>query len=311
MIRIVLFGSSAFGLPSFMALARWPTVEIAAVVSQPDRPVGRGGRSQPTPISAWAKGESLPLLVSATLKDLSAVERLGRLGADMFLVAAYGLILPADVLRLPRRFAVNIHASLLPRHRGASPVAAAILAGDAQTGVSLMVMDEGIDTGPVIATHAAAIRPDDTTPELERRLAELAGQTIVNDLTDFLAGRRTPQPQPATGATYARRLKKDDGRAAWDSGQRLERMIRAYAPWPGVWTTWRDRTIKILQASFQPESVAASPGTVVVVTSPPGWAIACADGLLRPQRIQFAGRRPQAAASVPGSYPGFVGSRLS
>lgn len=308
MHRLVFFSSSIFGLPSIKAIRTMPDVELVAVVSQAAKTAGRGGQLQATPVSQWAEQYQLPLLTPTSLRTATAVKALKELTADTFVVAAYGLILPPTILQLPSDGSLNIHASLLPAFRGASPIAAALVAGQTTTGISFMLMDEGIDTGPVLAAHALPIEPKETTPELQTRLAGLAAQHLPDLLTNWWAGQVSPQAQTGP-SSYAPLLRKADGQANWQSAVMLERKIRAYQPWPGVWTTWRGQLMKILSAEISSDVSPEKPGLIVGRSSSPGWAIACRDGLLIPTTVQLAGKKPQAASSLPGSYPNFIGSQ--
>lgn len=306
--RLIIFGTSDFGIAAFTAIADADLVDIVGVVTQPPRPVGRHKVVQPTPVQRWADDHHYPVFTPTTLKDGSAKQWLVERRPDVFLVASYGLIIPTAVLDVPTRGALNIHASLLPRHRGATPIAAAIAAGDAQTGVTFMLMDAGIDTGSTLRQHPLSIEVHDTRTNLERRLSELAATEIVALLSDWLAGKIVPQPQPTEGVTTCRRLTREDGRARWDDAAAIERLTRAYAPWPGVWTSGPNGELKILAARVGPTVEDAVPGTVIAQAG--GWGIACRQGVLLPTEVQFEGRRPIEAKLVPGSYPGFVGSVL-
>ncbi len=307
--RIVIFGTSPFGCPSFAAIAADPLCDVILAVTQPARPVGRHQQPVSSPVATWAAARNIRVLGPATLKTVAVHEQLAKFRPDVFLVASYGLILPTAVLDLPARGALNIHASLLPRYRGASPVAAAIANGDTQTGVTFMVMDAGCDTGPIIAQFPLAIHPDDTRPALEQRLAELAAEQVGRILNQWCTGHLQARPQPDVGQSNAPRLSRQSGRAGWDEAASLERKIRAYQPWPGVWTEWQNREIKILAAVATDEPPSTSPpGTVVPYRR--SWAVVCTQGMLVPTVVQFAGRRPQPAGTIPGSYPGFIGAVL-
>ncbi|MBI5466791.1 MAG: methionyl-tRNA formyltransferase [Candidatus Kerfeldbacteria bacterium] len=308
--RLVIFGSSAFGLPAFSVMAKHPAMEVVGVISQPDRPQGRHHELTPTPVSAWARESSLPLWQFPSLQESAIQERLAALRPDIALVAAYGLILPSAVLSIPSRGCINIHGSLLPRHRGASPIAAAIAEGDAMAGISYMLMDAGVDTGPVIHKYALPLHADITHPELEQALSDLAGKTIQTAIDGWLDGTYVPVAQDNQLATRCSRLTKEDGRAHWDSGRRLSRLIRAYTPWPGVWTEWNGQAIKLLAATYEATTPTAKPGTVVQLEQR-RWGIMCGDGIIVPSLVQFPGKKPQPAATVPGSYPTFIGTQLN
>lgn len=311
MNRILFFGSSAFGLPALQALRQRPEIEIVAVVTQPAKPQGRKQILTPTSIGAWAQAAGLPILTPATLKDEAMVEQLRAPSADTFLTAAYGLIFPSTIIDLPPNGCLNIHASLLPKYRGANPIAAAILSGDQETGITYMKMDRGVDTGPILAQHRLPISDDETAADLSGRLAALAARTITDALDGWWKKRYRAVPQPETGVSYAPKLTRDSGRAAWDSGRQLAREVRAYQPWPGVWTEWQNQTIKILESTFQAAPHETDPGTVVSDDSPIGWSIATADGWFRPTVVQISGKKPQPAATFSHNYPGWIGTRLA
>lgn len=307
MIRIIVAGSSDFGLPAFEAIRVDPQLSICGVLSQPDKPVGRKQIVTPTAVTAWAKDHHLDVATPASLKhDAAIAQWLTERRPDLLLVAAYGLLIPKHILRVSQFPPVNIHASLLPNYRGASPIAAAITHGDQVTGISFMQMDEGLDTGPVLRTYSVTIDPTDTRPSLERRLSELAGQHIVAVLTEYAAGHLIAKPQPSTGASIAPRLQRLDGRAIWDNAARLERLVRAYTPWPGVWTTFRGQEFKILAAVAAPDNVAVQPGSVIMVDD--AWGIACETGILIPKHVQLAGKKPQSAIDFLHGYAGLVGA---
>lgn len=309
--QVVFFGSSAFGLPALERLSASPDITLVGVYSQPDRPTGRKQHLTPTPVAAWAKERGFLLRTPVSLKPAAEVAALKELHADTFVVAAYGLILRSDVLAFPTFGSINIHGSLLPRHRGASPVAATILAGDQTTGVSFMLMDTDIDTGPVLSQFSLPVSQTETTPSLMEKLSHVAAEHITEILHGWWAKNITPTVQNDTESTYAPVLTKQDGRADWSSAASLERKIRAYTPWPGVWTQWNDATMKLLSARALPNHTPSTPGTVVAISDVPGWAISTGDGLLVPEEVQFSGRRPQPAATIPGSYPGFIGAVLA
>lgn len=307
--RLVIFGTSTFGLPAFTSLHEHPDVEIAAVVTQPPRPIGRHHELRPSAVHAWATEREIPVLTPLTLKTDDVVNQLRAQDAELYVVAAYGLIVPPPILTLPARGAINIHASLLPRWRGASPIAAAIAAGDTTTGVTFMLMDQGLDTGPMLKSFSLPIGPREFRDQLERRLSDQAAEQIIEVIEHHLADRTHARPQPNDGVTSAPRLTRADGQAVWDDAGRLERVIRGYTPWPGVWTRWGEHEVKLLDATVDPTTSGDVPGTIVA--RPDGWGIACARGTLVPTTVQFSGRKPIAARQVPGSYPSFIGSKLS
>jgi methionyl-tRNA formyltransferase len=259
---------------------------VTCVYCQPPRRAGRGQRLQPSPVQALAEERDIPVRTPISLRDPATQADFAALRADAAVVAAYGLILPPMILEAPRLGSVNIHASLLPRWRGAAPVQRAILDGDHETGVTIMQMDAGLDTGAILLQHAELITPTTTAGELTARLATLGGELIVTALDRLAAGALRPHPQPDSGVTYAKKLSRDEARLDWRlPAARLERQVRAFDPWPGAYFLGGDERIRVLSAA------AASGGN-----APPGTvldgqlSIACGDGVLRPLRMQRAGR---------------------
>ncbi|MDE0610309.1 MAG: methionyl-tRNA formyltransferase [Anaerolineaceae bacterium] len=305
MADVVFMGTPEFALPALRALlARH---RVTGVVTMPDRPAGRGLEPRISPVKALALEHDLPLLQPRSLRREEAIATLGAWPADVYVVAAFGLILPQSVLDLPPWGSLNIHASLLPRWRGAAPIQAAIRAGDARSGVSLMLMDVGLDSGPVLAQQALPLAPDETTQGLHDRLATLGAELLIENLPDWLGGRLEPQPQDESRVTLAPQLRKEDGWIDWSQpALDIERQIRAFTPWPGSHTAWNSRQLKILQAEVVPGS--AAPGRVVSL--PEDLGIGTGAGLLRPRRLQLAGRRAQASADFLRGRPAFLNATL-
>ncbi len=246
--KIVFMGTPEFAVPSLRALAEHHT--LVGVVTQPDRPTGRGQQVVASPVKQFAVQAGLPLIQPRKLKEPEAMGQLAAWAPDVIVVAAFGQILKPAVLDLPPHHCLNVHASRLPRHRGAAPIPAAILAGDAETGVTIMQMDAGLDTGPILAQRSEPIRPDDTTLTLGERLARLGAALLVEVLPDYLAGKLTAQPQDHTRATVAPQLKKEDGHLDFSRpAVELERRVRAFRPWPGAFASWSGRPLKIICAA--------------------------------------------------------------
>jgi methionyl-tRNA formyltransferase len=310
MIRVVFMGTPDFAVPSLQILVE--KYHVVGVVTQPDRPAGRGRRLQPPPVKVVAEAAGIPVYQPASLRREEAAVPLREWQPDLIVVAAYGQILRPHVLNLPPHGCLNVHASLLPRWRGASPIQHAILAGDAETGVSLMKMDAGMDTGPVYVQEKLAIAPDDTAATLHDRLALLGGQLLGTHLDAILDGRLPPTPQDDGQATYAPLIKKEDGRLDWhEPTAQLARRVRAMTPWPGAFTTWQGKILKIVEARAiepaglpvgQPGEVVGSHETAVVLTG---------EGGLQLQQVQLEGKRPVAMAEFLRGRPDFIGSRLS
>lgn len=306
------------GTPPFAAtvlrglLAARHVVRLVGVVTQPDAPAGRHGQVVPPAVKVEALLAGLPVLQPATLRRPAILKALRSLRPELVLVAAYGRILPPAVLRLPGHGCLNVHASLLPKYRGASPVQAAILRGDAETGVTIMLMDEGMDTGPVLARRSEQIRPDDTAGMLTDRLGHIGARLLVEVLPEWLAGRITPAAQDDRDATYCRPLRKSDGLIDWrQSAAVIERQVRAMDPWPGAYTQWRGRLLKVLQAAEAPAATARAevpPGEVVALNN--AAVVATGEGLLLLRRVQLEGRQPLDAVTFLRGQRDFVGSVL-
>ena len=309
MTRIIFMGTPEFAVPALDALA--DAHQVVGVITQPDRPAGRGRRLAPSPVKQVALERGLSLSQPHSLRTPEAVAQLSAWKPDVIVVAAFGQILPQDVLGLPPHGCLNVHGSLLPHWRGAAPVAAAILAGDEVTGVTIMQMDAGLDTGPVLAQREETILPDDTQATLEERLAYLGAELLVETLSAYLAGNLLPRPQPEEGATYAGQLRKEDGLLDWSRpAVELDRQVRAFTPWPGAFTTWRGQRLKVLRVVPLPEWHGdAPPGTVIVLAD--GVVVATGEGALRLEEVQLAGKRPMDIAPFLRGQRDFAGSALA
>lgn len=293
-------GSPDFAVPALRALHE-AGHEIAAVYSQPPRPAGRGHAVRPSAVQIEATRLGLPVRTPTRLrKDEAAQAEFAALDLDAAVVAAYGLILPPRMLSAPRRGCLNIHASLLPRWRGAAPIQAAILAGDPTTGVTTMRMDEGLDTGPILLQQTVPITPTTTAEELSHQLAELGARLMLRTLAEDPPAM--PQPE---GATYAQKLGREDGRIDWSRDAAvIDRQVRALNPWPGTYTTLYGQTLKILSAT--PVAGSGVPGTVL----DNGLTIACGEGALRPIRVQLPGRPAMDADAFLRGHPVLPGTVL-
>lgn len=244
-------GSPDFALPALRALAK--DYDVVGVVTQPDRASGRGREMKAPPVKLLAQGLNLPIIQPEKLKQPEALEQLRAWAPDLIVVAAFGQILRRDVLELPRHGCLNVHASLLPRWRGAAPINAAILHGDEETGVTIMQMDAGLDTGPMLAKRSIRIAPDDTAGYIFKILSTLGANLLIETLPDYLSGALQPEPQPEEGATYAPMLKKEEGRLEFDSDVfELERRVRAFNPWPGAFMDFDGTTLKVHRAHVAP-----------------------------------------------------------
>jgi methionyl-tRNA formyltransferase len=290
MARIVFMGTPEFAVPTLKALDE--AHQVVGVVTQPDRKAGRGRELRPSPVKEVALERDLPLFQPRTLRLPAAVKQLEDWRPDVIVVAAFGQILRQDVLDLPPCGCLNVHASLLPRWRGAAPAVAAIMAGDEVTGVTIMKMDAGLDTGPILAQREEPIQPEDTQATLEERLSRIGAELLIETLPAYLTGELVPQPQPEEGMTYAPQLRKEDGQINWHKpAVELDRQVRAVTPWPGAFTTLRGKRFKILQAAPLPGWRGdAPPGTIVALAD--GCAVATGEGALRLEEVQLAGKRP-------------------
>jgi len=262
----------------------------AAVLTQPDRPAGRGRRPKPSPVKAFALQHELPVLQPGSLKGSEEHAALAAFEPDLMIVAAYGLILPQAVLDIPRLGCLNVHASLLPRWRGAAPIQAAILEGDARTGISLMQMEAGLDTGPVYKTAEIAIGDDETAGELHDRLAVLGGELLAAHVGDILEGRLTATAQDDAQSSYAGKIGRDDARIDWAlPAATVERRVRAYNPIPGAWFEAGDEAVKCWQATVVP-ALSGEPGRVLEADRD-GVVVACGEGAVRLESVQRPGKR--------------------
>ena len=315
---MVFLGSPAFALPSLAALLATGQ-EVVAVVTQPDRPAGRGRQPSPPPVKTFAARAGLTVLQPEKVSAPESVEQLGVLTPDVLVIAAYGQILRQAVLEVPKRGSLNVHASLLPRYRGASPIAAAILAGDEITGVTIMEVVRALDAGPMVTRVEEPILPEDTTGSLETRLAEAGGRLLTQTLEPWARGERKPQPQDEALATYAPMLKREDARIDWTRpAVEIWRQVRAYNPWPVAFTEWKGQELRVLEAWPITGSGDAEAGTVVGERDLPQEASAGAkapavetgEGLVALLRLQLPGRKSVIGAEFLRGQRDFVGSRL-
>ena len=291
-MKIIFAGTPQFAASALSALLETEH-QIVAVLTQPDRPSGRGMQLTASPVKQLALQHAIPIWQPETLKAEAVRHALHELRADVMIVAAYGLILPSAVLQLPRLGCLNIHASLLPRWRGAAPIHAAILAGDEETGVTIMQMDAGLDTGAILAQRAIRLTRDDTAGSASRALSALGADLLLATLPDFLAGKLTPTPQPAEGVTYAPMLKKEDGRLDFTRpAEELARRVRAMNPWPGAWFEYNGEPLKVLKARAEIifTYMIQMPGTRLVVGNQP--VVATSNNFLFLEEVQPPGKKP-------------------
>ncbi|WP_437739424.1 methionyl-tRNA formyltransferase [Sorangium sp. So ce1504] len=297
-MRALFFGTPAIAVPSLEALAS--IADVVGVVCQPDRPAGRGLELKAPPVKVKALELGVPVVQPEKVRTPEFAAWVAGAGADVALVIAYGRILPKAVLEAPRRGCMNLHASILPRYRGAAPITWAIVGGEAETGISLMQMDEGMDTGPVYAVRRTAIGPDTTADELAIDLGALAARVVREDLRRAVDGELAPTPQDHEAATHAALLKKEDGRIRWErSARQIHDHIRGMTSWPGAFTTIDGKTLKVLAAHVESEAdqAGAPPGTVVMAGRSV-VIVACGAGAIQIVRAQAEGRKPLAAADL-------------
>jgi len=306
-MRLLFAGTPEFAARALAALHS-AGHEIVLVLTQPDRPAGRGLKLVPSAVKALAQERGIEVYQPASLKDAETQQRLRALGADAMVVAAYGLILPAPMLAIARLGAINIHASLLPRWRGAAPIQRALLAGDARTGISIMQMDRGLDTGPVLAAESMPIAADDTGASLHDKLAVLGARLIVSALARLERGELQPVPQEDAGARYAAKIAKAEAEIDWrEAAAVIERQVRAFNPLPGASTTIKSVGLKIWRAGAI--TAAGAPGTILEA-GPGGIVVACGSAALRVQELQRAGGKRLTAAQFLAGFPLVAGERL-
>jgi methionyl-tRNA formyltransferase len=340
--RTVFLGSGRFGIPALNALADHPAIQLVGVVTRPPRPAGRGGLLRPSAVGNVARSKWLALLEPRRLRDEDAVAQVASLRPDLLVLADYGQLVPSELLSLPAHGALNVHPSLLPRHRGASPIPAAILQGDRESGVTIIRMDQGIDSGPIVAQERVALSGDETAPQLVDRLSALGADLLARSLEPWVAGRLTTRAQDEAAASMTRPLRREHGRLdPARAAAELERQVRAYQPWPGsfvqadggrviVWAATAiggrggepadsprpaNSTGEPLSDStgpLQPDSAAHpgpdSIGTLVAHDASLGLVVA--DGILRLDQVQPAGGRRMSGAELIRGRPGLVGSRV-
>jgi methionyl-tRNA formyltransferase len=285
--KIIFMGSPDFALATLRALhANYPVI---GVVTQPDRIAGRGRELKPPPVKTLALDLGIPVIQPEKLRNPEAIEQLRAWSPDLIVVAAFGQILKQDVLGLPPFGCINVHASLLPRWRGAAPINAAILHGDEKTGITIMKMDAGLDTGPILSQRSVRINPDETAGSLFETLSQLGAGLLLDTLPGYLAGEIVPHPQPESGVTYAPMLKKEDGLLDFSHpAEELERKVRAFNPWPGTYFEWAGSLLKVHRAGTVPGKKRG--GERIVQDGLP--AIGTSDGLLVLEEVQPAGKKP-------------------
>ena len=308
MDRIIFMGTPHFGQIILQALIG--RYEIAAVVTQPDEGAGRGRKVTISPVKALALVHNLPVLQPVKVRQPEVVEQLRSLAPAAIVVAAFGQILPPSILSLPPHGCINVHGSLLPRHRGAAPVPAVILAGDKETGITIMLMDAGMDTGPMLSQASIGIAPDDTTASLTENLGALGAQLLLGTLPRWMAGEVTPEKQDDSLATYTRLLRREDGHIRWaDTAEGIGRQCRAFNPWPGAFAYRGGQQIKVLRARpVATQFPGEPPGTVVQLDAQVG--VVTGDGTLVLEQVQLAGKRAMSIEDFVRGQRNLVGTVL-
>ncbi len=304
-LRIIFLGTAELSCASLQALAGNPQFQIAAVVTQPDRPKGRELKPQPSPVKSLALRLGLPVLQPERARDEKFIAGLRALQPDLIIVVAYGQILPPAILDLPRHGCLNVHTSLLPKYRGAAPIQWAIANGDTETGVTIMKMDAGLDTGPIVSQHRTPIRPEDDSATLHDRLAQLGAELLVQTIPDYVAGKIQPAPQPAEGASYAAKIKKEDGRIDWNQpAQTIWNRLRAFTPWPGAFTFLAGKPNPHLLKIWKAEIVKQSGGAGEILSADKnGITVGCGENALRILELQREGGRRMNAAEFLSGHP--------
>ena len=314
-MRIVFMGTSEFAVPPLEHLLL-NQYQVVAVYTQPDKPAGRGRRLTPSPVKKMALSWNLPVEQPLNLKETGVVKRLSDFNPDAIVVAAFGQLLPQTVLEIPRYGCINIHPSLLPRWRGASPVAAAILAGDEVTGVSIILMDRGMDTGPVLARAQIPIEAQDTTGSLTAKLALIAAPLLQEVLARSVRGELNPQSQDETRATYCSQISKEEGEIDWHlPAVDIWRRVRAFHPWPGCYTRWRGKRLEIIEAVPMSGEATLEPGRIVALTQATkgagaAFGVHTGEGILGVIKVQLEGKRAMPAAEFLRGQREFIGARL-
>ena len=312
-MRVIFMGTPEFAIPCLKHLIL-NQYQVVAVYTQPDKPAGRGRALVPSPVKRVALSRELPVVQPVSLKGTETAAQMAKFQPDVIVVAAFGQILPQSGLDIPGYGCINIHASLLPRFRGASPVAAAILAGDEFTGISIMLMEKGLDTGPVLARAQIPISAKDTTGSLTAKLSLIAAQLLLEVLPRWFRGELTPQSQSEAEATYCGSISKEEGEIDWHlSAIDIWRRVRAFQPWPGCYTRWQGKQLKIIEVVPLPEATSLEVGRVLALAPAKEGAVFgvnTGDGILGVLRIQLEGKQAMSAAEFLRGQRQFIGAIL-
>jgi methionyl-tRNA formyltransferase len=311
-IRIIFMGTPEFAVPSLEALIH-SDYQLVAVYTQPDRRTGRGQQIMSSPVKQLALSQGLDVVQIEKFKVAGTIERFVAMAPDLIVVAAFGLLLPPEVLNLPKLGCLNVHPSLLPRHRGASPIAEAILQGDEITGVTIMLLDAGMDTGPILNQREVLVSDEDTTGSLGIKLAKLGAQLLIETLPLWIEGRIKPRPQDESAASYSKMIKKEDGEIDWRiSAKELWRRVRAFDTWPGCYARWHDKRLKLVKVLPLHGEKSDEPGTVISLPPPAPVTVGVetGDGVLGLVRLQLEGKRELSAEEFLRGQRDFIGSHL-
>lgn len=308
--RIVFMGTPSFAVPSLEALIHYGGVEVAAVVTQPDRPKGRGLAISPPPIKVLAEQAKIPVLQPEKIRTENFLGGMRKLSPQVIIVVAYGKILPPELLAIPPRGAINVHASLLPKYRGAAPIQWALINGEETTGVTIMQLDEGMDTGPILLMEEIKIEPTDTAGTLHDRLAGLGARALIKTLDGLQKGTIIPRPQPKTGVSYAPMLKKEDGRIDWrQPAEKISNLIRGLDPWPGSYSYWRGKLCHLYKPRLFEGAEKKAPGEIIQADDS-GLLVATGRDYILITEIKIEGSRRMAVADFRRGHKINIGENL-
>lgn len=307
-MKIVFFGTTEFSASILETLSK--DFEIAAAVTQADKPVGRKQEVQESPVSVLAKKHNFPLEKPTTLKEPEFIEKVRSYKPDLFVVVAYGKIIPQEILNLPAKGAINIHGSLLPKYRGASPIHSALLHGDTETGITIMLMDEKMDHGPILAMDAVQIDSNDMFEDLEKKLLNLANKMIAPTINDFLSNKIVAKEQDHDQATFCKIILKEDGKIDWNKpAEEIFNLYRAYSKWPGVWTMWNGEKIKLIKISVENEESNLEPGSLFQKDG--NTLVQTAKGSIKILQLQQEGKKNMSIEDFLRGHKDFTSSKLS
>lgn len=312
MIRTLFMGTPEFAVPSLSALHDHPDFDVIGIVTQPDRPAGRGQVIHQSAVKLFALKQGLSILQPPSLRESEIIAAIKRLNPNVIVVAAFGQILRQSILEIPQYGCINVHASLLPRWRGAAPIQYAIRAGDTETGITIMKMDIGLDTGPILKSMKVAIDPSDTGETLHDKLAIKGGDMLTVVVREFISGFIVPQPQPEEGITYAPTLHKEEGLIHWQSSATdIDRQVRAFTPWPGCYTVVEQHILKIIKGHYEEAMNFGDepPGTVISVYKNP--AVRTGEGVYVLDEVQPAGKTKMTGQAYLAGHPNFLSSVLN